>query len=773
MDNVREERPTVLKDELFKYLPYWPWFVVAALCGVVLGYVYMRYAPIVYESVAKIQIVDDTKEVDIAASPLSLMGMGSRINMDNDVEKIRSYRILSQVVEALDLDISYYKKGNIKTTEIWNPPFAITKLTAEDSIRRTRVFDIELNADEAYVTNEAKETVTVVFSSQDTLATGLPFNIQILENANPKTYTDIQFRVVLNPIKTAVFKLAEGIEVKPAAKTGHILSLTLRGESVARSETILNELLNKFNQDGVADRQLVSKRTLDFIDERFGFLASELDSIEGDKESFKRANSLSYIESDAGASLQRKMETGDEAAKLETQLSVSDLLKYGVMDQSEYGLLPVDIGLENSGINSMVSEYNRMAIEREKLLVSVGESHPSLVTLSEQMERSKVNILKTINVYQTQLKLSLRQLNREKSLAGQSYARLPEKEKMLRSIERQQSIKENLFLLLLQKREEAAISYAVTAPSVKIVDYAVTNDRPIAPKKKIVYALGFLTGLFVPFAVLFTKFSLDSKIRDRADLEKADPDTPILAEIPFFKGNKNFADANDRSILAEAFRILSTNLGYLLPKQAQGSAKVIFVTSSIEGEGKSLMAYNLSLSLASLNKKVLLVGADLRKPQLNDYFNVDDEVIGLSDYLYVPDMDWRDCVHQGNEGNMFHKVCFSGSIPINAPQLLAGEGFPRFLEQAKSEFEYIVVDTAPTMLVADTLLISKYADVTVYVTRAGHTDKKVLDFSRELGQTNKLKNMAYVVNDVVASKNKAYVYGGYGYEDKGRGKKRK
>ncbi len=760
LDSRKEDQPIILKDELLKYLRYWPWFLISGLLCIGLGYVYMRYAPIKWESVAKIEIIDASKEMDITSNTMAILRGNTNINLDNDIEILKSYRILSQVAVALNLDISYFKKGQIKTTEIWNPPFAITKLMSEDSIISTRIYDIVLNDSEANITNIMGEKTTVYFSSADTIPTGLPFSINMRNNARPKSYENIDFRVVLNPIKTSVLNLAKNLVVEPSNKNGQILSLILEGESKERSETILNELINKFNQDGISDRQLVSKRTLDFIDERFADLSGELDSIEGGKENFKRRNSLSYIESDAGISLQRKVETGDEASKLETQVALSELLKNAVMDQAEYGLLPVNIGLENSGVNSLVQEYNQMAIDRDKLLTSVGENHPTLINLSSQLARSKVNIFKTINVYQTQLKLSLRQLNREKSQAGQTFARLPEKEKMLRSIERQQSIKEDLFLLLLQKREEAGINYAVTAPSVKVVDYALTDDRPVSPKKKIVYSLSFLMGMFLPFIVLYFRFSLDGKIRNQSDMERLNPDVPILGEIPFIKKSKKFTVFDDRSVTAESFRILGSNLNHYLSASGLGTGKVIYVTSAIQDEGKTLVSLNLSLAYASLKKRVLLIGADLRNPQLQDYFKVDKKAIGLSDYLFEPELNWMDCIHDGIGKNAAHKVCFSGTIPASPPELLASNAFERFLDHAKTEFDYIIVDTAPCFLVADTLLIAKYADLTLFIARAGFTDKSLLKFSKELDENNQLKNMAYVINDVEFKRSKRY---GYGY----------
>jgi capsular exopolysaccharide synthesis family protein len=316
----------------------------------------------------------------------------------------------------------------------------------------------------------------------------------------------------------------------------------------------------------------------------------------------------------------------------------------------------------------------------------------------------------------------------------------------------------------LQKREEAAISYAVTAPTVKVVDYGLTNDIPVSPKKTMVYALSLLAGMFLPFAVLYIRFTLDTKIHDRSDIEKVTTDIPVVGEIPFFKEVKKKLQANDRSIMAESFRILSTNVDYLLQEKNKGEAQVVMVTSSVKGEGKTLLSYNLAVAHASLNKKVLLIGADLRNPQLHGFYQLSVNHKGLSDYLNDPGMNWKDYVVKSGGDNPTLEVCFGGSIPPNTPQLLSSPAFEKFITAAKKEFDYIIVDTAPTMLVTDTLLISKFADVTVFVTRSGQTDKRLLDFSKNLSKTKKLKNMAYVVNGVGNGKAKGYNYGyGYGY----------
>lgn len=760
LDFEDDNEAFTLKDTLLKYLRYWPWFVSSFLLCLILGFLYLGYAPISYESVAKIKIIDESKEMNVAADALSMLNGGaSNINMDNETEVLRSYRLLNQVASELNLDFSFFEKGTVKKTQIWNAPLILTKTISEDSLRTPMNYELVFKGDQLVLEDEDERTWTVASNALDSIATTLPFAISLAPNFVPKKHTGKTYEVVVKSRKATIADLLKTIQIQPTSKTSDIVSLQLTGESYERSEAILNTLIRVFNNDGVLDRQQVSKRTLDFIDERFVYLSTELDSIEGGKESFKRTNNLSYIEADAGISLERKSETENQVADLETQLSLSGLLKQTVISQSAYSLLPVDIGLDNSSLSTLVSSYNEMAMEREKLGMTIGEGHPSMVALSEQLERTKVNILKTVNVYQTQMRTALGRLNTQRSKASSAFAGLPEKEKMLRSIERQQSIKENLFLLLLQKREEAAINFAVTAPSVKVVDFAETDTKPVAPKKLVVLGLSGLLGLFLPFAFFFVRNTLDTQISSRGDLEKILPTIPIAAEIPHIKGKKVFVDINDRSQMAESFRILASNLKYLLPGNKGGNGKVVYMSSALEGEGKSLLAYNLSVALASLNKKVLLVGADLRNPKLHDFFGMGVSTKGLSDFLKEPEQHSSAFIYPGLDSVPSHKVCLSGPIPPNAPLLLSSEGFETFITEVRDAFEYIIVDTAPLMLVTDTSLISEYADITLLVARAGMTDRTILEKFGHSKQSENFKNLALILNDSKTGIKTSYSYG--------------
>ncbi len=763
-DYQEDEEKLAIQGIVTKYLRYWPWFLAALLISLFSGYLFMRYSAVNYRSAAKIKIIDESKRTDIASEEVANIWGISTINLDNEIEVLKSYRLLNEVVEELNLDVSYYYVGFFKTSEKWNAPFVVKKFATDEVQQLPLTYHVELTA-QGFEVDDGENKYSVGFKSKNNSAPGLPFSIELLEDVTLSEYEDVTYKVVINPRKKTVMRLINRLQVQPTNKKSDILALWLTGESIERSEAILNTVISKFNEDAIKDVQMISKRTLDFIDERFIYLSGELDSIELGKAGFKQDNNLAYIEEDATSILKKKSEAENEAFSLETQISLSQSLKRAVSKQANFGLLPANIGLENSSINSLVNNYNELARERTKLLASVQENHPSIQSLNTQLKRGKENILKTVDVSQRQLRISLGQLNQQKDMASEMFSRLPENEKILRGIERQQIIKEKLFLLLLQKREEAAINNAVTVPSVKVVDYAKTPEEPVSPKKVIVYPLALLLGLFVPFAMLFLRFALDTKVQERSDVERLNQAVPIMGEIPFLEKHENFKEAGDRSLLAEAFRILSTNVTFHLPKEHDSDkGRVIYVASAVKGEGKTTIALNLSLAYASLNKKVLLLGCDLRNPQLHAHFGIDKNTMGLSDYLYTPEVNWEDCIHRGYGKNVNHKVCFSGTLPTNPPELLAGEGFEKFIKRAKKEFDYIIVDTAPTVLVTDTLLISEYADISLFVVRLGHTDKRLIEFSKDLKKSGKLKDMVYVLNDVGLDRTKDYNYGyGYGY----------
>ena len=778
LDFEEDKESYDIKEAASKYLRYWPWFVAMIVLFCALAFSYLTFSPVIYRTEAKIKILEDAMKPNVVKDVISIANANPQnrlLDIQNQIKIIQSYRLLHNVVDELHLDVEYHEKSSLLYSQIWEPPFIVRKNISEEKINKPMKYEVRLSDTGFNIIDSLGTKFVVPYNEANTSVYYLPFKIELVEGINKiKEYKNIEYKVVLQSKMKTALQLAKKLTITTEANS-EVLNLSLLGESKERSEEVLNSIINNFNQDGILDRQLVSRRTLEVIEKRFVYLSQELDSIEAGKQNFKQEQSISYIQSDAGVNLQRKTDAESEALKLETQVSLSSLLKKTVASEAEYNLLPADIGLANSGLNEMVSNYNEMARERQKLITSVGSNHPTLVKLSKQLELSKLNILSSVNNYESQLALSLRRTNQEKNSAGYRFSRLPETERMLRSIERQQSIKENLYLLLLQKREEATIDYASTAPTIKVIEYGLTNIDPLWPKPIIVYPVSILMGLLLPFLVFYIRFSTDNNIHDRSEIERLNPEIPVVAEIPFFEKDKRFINVNDRSVLAESFRILGANVTHLLsPEETDTVGKVVYVSSAIKGEGKSLLALNLSLAYASIGKRVLLVGGDLRNPTLHSYLDLDKNSKGLSDFLSGKVDSYKEYLFEGFEANPDHKIFLSGEVPNNVPVLLSGKNFEQFLAEAKKEYDFIIMDTAPTMLVTDTLLIAKHADITLFAVRAGVTDKNVMKFSKELSKSNKLKNMVYVMNAVgqVHKSNLNYGYG-YGYESEKSTKSRK
>ncbi|MGB3606825.1 GumC family protein, partial [Psychroserpens sp.] len=594
----------------------------------------------------------------------------------------------------------------------------------------------------------------------------LPFEIQFEDSESAAAHIGKSYILRFMTVSSATRKLKGELDVNMLGKGSDLLELSHTGQSKLRSQSILNSVVGVFDQDGISDRQKVSKRTIDFIDERFVSLAKELDSIEVDIKDFKKTNDFIDIESDAQLNLTQRTMSEGQVFDVENQLMITDILEETIQDQqSTSELLPTNIGVGDANINGLIGQFNDLVFERNKLGVSGGSNNPTVRILDNKLNDVQQNIYASIDAYKSQLNATKLQLTKRNQKFAFQVSGLPLKEKLLRSRIRQQEIKQTLYLFLLQKREEAAINLAITEPSIKVVEYALSNGTPISPNSSNIYLTALLLGLVTPFGAIYGINLLNTKIKGKEDVVSSVGTIPILAELPKIKGgNLVFDNPTDRSVQSEAFRILSANVDYILPITDNSEGKVIYCTSTIKGEGKTYVGINLSLALSSINKKVLLVGADLRNPQIHTYIDKDKKVAGLSNYLYDDTIDWKDMLLKGFEKHPNHQILLSGDIPPNPTQLLTNGRFKAFLDEAKGLYDYVIIDTAPTILVTDTLLISKHADATIYLVRADHTEKNLLEFSRNLSDSGKIKNMAYVINGVGASRSYGYSYNyGYGY----------
>ncbi|MCX7548881.1 polysaccharide biosynthesis tyrosine autokinase [Xanthomarina sp. F1114] len=762
-----DEEPIDIKQEIRRYLRYWPWFLLSVFITMSVAYIYLRYAPRIYQTSTKIKVLDESDGLELPTS--AFIFKRSNINLENEMEILTSYRIVEQVVRELKLNTRFQEEGQILNAQLVELPFQFDQHIQVDSITSSDQYEIFVNQADFEIRN-IKTEEEYVFKGHDsyTKIHNLPFDIKLNNSSDVAILKGRKFIVNLVPLKAATLQLKSRVKTEPIGKVSDLLELVINSESTVWSERVLNTLVSVFNEDGINDRQKVSKNTIDFIDKRFVFLAEELDSIEINKKEFKQDNNLVFLPNDAELGLEKRTRSEEELFKIENQVALAELVKESLnADKDDFGLIPANVGIENGGVNELINQYNTTVLEYQKYESSGGVNNPMVQQLIGTLSGLKRNINRSLETYSQQLELSRKQLDARNSVFRGEVSRIPEKEKLLRAIDRQQKIKESLYLLLLQKREEAAINLAITEPSIKVVEYALSGAYPISPKPKIVYPAALLGGLLIPFGLFYLFFLLDTKVHDKKDIEKVAKNISIIGQIPEVKGKDNliFENPNDRSVLAESFRILSANVKYVLPiKEDKQKGHVIFCTSTIKGEGKTYVSVNLSLALSSLNKKVLLIGADLRNPQIHRYSNRDKNSKGLSNYLHDTSLDWKDILITGFKNHSTHDVLLSGAIPPNPAHLLTNGRFDTLIEEAREYYDYIVVDTSPTILVTDTMLISHLSDINVYIVKANYTEKSLLEFSKDLSESGKLKNMAYVVNSVGVSKHRGYGYNyGYGY----------
>lgn len=773
-----EDQQEDMKRLFFKYLQYWKWFVVGVVAALVVAFIYMLYATQVYHTEAEIKILKDQEQgLDLSGmegNGGSLLGL-NEVNLDNEIEILQSRKILDSVVKSLNLTTRYYNEDDIKTVEVWKDekPFRI-KWTKTDSLftkDELPLFSLTFESDSRFkiaVENYEGEQEAKFYDTINML--GAAFVVELnpaykeeFEELKGSRYT---FQKV--PKNAAIDGLKSKLEIQQVGKESDILNIAYSGSNKAKSQAVIDSLISKFNMDGIYDKQLVSKRTEEFIDQRLQSLFAELDTVESGLVDYKQAHGIVTIESTAEQLFGKTTHSEKQRFEKETQLELAKAFKSELTNGEDYTLLPANLGIESESINNLTKEYNQTALMRYERLTSATAQNPLIINLQDRLDSLKKNILKSINGYIKDLNIALNNFRKKEERSSGKLHNIPQKEKGVRGIQRQQEVKEKLYLFLLQKREQAALQYATTAPSIKVVDFAYTNPIAISPKKKIIFLAALILGGLIPFGLLYLRFLFDTKVKSKEDIERVLPNVPILAEIPqLSKSVDKLITQNDRSNLAEAFRILRTNLSFIKGKLIRKpGAKTIFVTSTIKGEGKTFVALNTAHALASTGKKVLLIGADLRNPQTHNYYGKTKESIGVSSFLSGATDNFDELLHTGDNYFTNLHLIISGHIPPNPAELLMNGRFEVLLAEAQNRYDYIIVDTAPTILVTDTFLISQNADATLYLTRADHTEIKLLNHIKEVTRTEKLRNVGIVLNGLDLKSGYGYNYGyGYGYSE--------
>lgn len=769
-----------IQELLFKYIIHWPWFVGAVLICLVGAWIYLRMATPIYNISATVLIKDDKKGgaagMITGLENLGLDGLvSSSQNIDNEVEVLRSKTIAKEVVEQLGLYVSYTDEDEFPSKNIYKTSPVIVSLTPQEAEKLSAPMVVEmalytqggLDVNVTVGDNEYKkhfEKLPAVFPmNEGTLAffqspDSLSMKKDTIEDSSTQSVQHIT-ATINSPMRVAR-AYCENLSIEPTSKTTSVAVISLKNSSLQRGQDFINQLLEMYNRNTNNDKNEIAQKTAEFIDERINIISKELGSTEANLENFKRNAGITDLSSEAQIALTGNAEYEKKRVEIRTQISlIEDLRKY--IRGNEYEVLPSNVGLQDVALVATIERYNEMLVERKRLLRTSTENNPTIINLDTSIRAMKLNVQATLDGTLQGMLITKADLDREASRFSRRISDAPGQERQFVSIARQQEIKAGLYLMLLQKREENAITLAATANNAKIIDEAIADDIPVSPKRRMIYLIALVLGIGIPVGIIYLIGLTKFKLEGRADVEKLTT-IPIVGDIPL-TDEKNEKDGsiavfeNQNNLMSETFRNIRTNLQFML----QNNKKVILVTSTVSGEGKSFISANLAISLSLLGKKVVIVGLDIRKPGLNKVFRLSTKEKGITLYLANPETDLMSLV-QPSDINQNLYILPGGTVPPNPTELLARDGLDKAIEILKKNFDYVILDTAPVGMVTDTLLIGRVADLSVYVCRADYTHKVEYTLINELAEEKKLPNLCTVINGVDLKRRKYGYYYGYG-----------
>lgn len=761
---------STFRENIKPYLKRWKLFVISTVLAVVLAILYIKFSTPVYKIKSTVLIKDARKMSSASGdfNPLQGLagfnGMGTN-SIENEIEILKSKKITQEIVNNLRLQTRVFSKGTYYDKPLYGDtsPFFIQVINEKGFVEDLpkASFDISIKGDAVEISSKDLRQ-PIKTSINKTIS--FPFaNLMVVKNPDfdrqkAGKIEDLYFKYDNN--ENVVNNLQEAIKVDLLTKNSSILGLEINDANRDRAKDVLNELVKVYNIDAVKDINVESNKTKEFIDDRISIISKELGDVETDKERFKVQNDIVDIPTQARMSLQMSVDSKAKFLDVETQSQLNNILLNYLNKQGNSQVLPANVGLNNIAASKTIEIYNNLVLERNRLLESATPENPLVVELTNKISDVKSALRNNLEKNAITIDLAKKQYSAEFGNYSSKMEKFPTMEKLFRNLERTQQIKENLYLLLLQKREESAISMAMTSDKARIVDYAFAEKKKESPQGMLSLLAALILGISLPIAYIYFRQLLDNKISSKSDIEKFSS-TPIIAEIPQLgKGENELVSTNDLSQMAEAFRILVTNLKFMVPKNTKG--KTVFVTSSVKGEGKTFISMNLALSLATPKVKVIVVGSDIRNPQLQRYDETKKSAKGLTEYLVGEVTDTKDIIYTSN-ASPYCDIIYSGSIPPAPADLLQNGEYKVLVDWLREHYDYVILDTPPLMLVTDSLIIADNADVTIYVTRSEVSEKDYLRFANHLIASKKLIKPAFVINDVHRSN---FGYGnkyGYGY----------
>ncbi|MBF9253259.1 polysaccharide biosynthesis tyrosine autokinase [Pontibacter sp. 172403-2] len=777
-----EDEQIDLKAMLLKYLRYWYLFAISVALALGLAFLYLRYTTPQYIIKSKILIRDDEKGADLlGGSALSDLDIfKSTKNVDNEIEVLNAVSLMQRVLAELSLNTSYYKPGRVHDVELYGRDLPLKVIVGRlDSTAYDKEIILHIKDNNSFVLEEenaAGETITSShrFGQEIQKPYGAFTVVAAAGAGSPESQQDIIVKFI-DIQKLAGYYNEEPLKIEPVSKDASVLWISLKEPVREKGKDIVNKLVEVYNKEAIEDKNLMASNTIQFIDERLKFLTEELSEVEKDVEEYKQENELTDVSSEAQLYVESASEYNKQLAELEIQLDVlNSIEKYLRVKGQQYQLVPSSLSIQDPTLLGLITKFNELQLERERMLQTIQPTSLLVQNVDDQLANLRVNILENLQNIKRGLVITQNNLKARMATFDTRIQQVPSVERELLEIQRQQGIKQGLYLYLLQKREEAAVSLAAAVSNSRVLDPAMVGDKPVEPKKIIVLLLALLAGLAIPFACIYVRDLLNDKVQEKKDVEQATA-TPVLGELAHNKSGESLVvTPGNRSPIVEMFRLVRTNLQYATVGKAN---KVVLVTSSMSGEGKTFFSINLGASLVLTGKKVVVLGFDLRKPRLLQELGLPDGP-GITNYL-VSDRVAVDDIVQPLQALPGLYISSSGPVPPNPAELMMSPKVGQLLEALKERFDYVIIDTAPVGQVTDAFTLAPYIDSSIYIVRYGYTFKSQLEIVDDVYKHKKLRHPMIVLNDAKKenSYGNGYGYGyGYGYgedQKKNRGKSRR
>lgn len=778
-----------IKDIIFVCLANWKWFVISLAVCLSLSVLYVLRTHPTYTRTASIMIKDDKKGQSFGSEMSTFSDMGlfkSGSNVHNELLAIQSPSIMTEVVKRLKLDVSYMVPGKFHKQVAYgsSQPVIVTFETIKEN--ETASFTIELNPDMTFrltdfkfrgVEFEEMPIEGILGKNIETPAGNIridAFHLKPLDEV-------MKIYVTKSTLYSAVNSYRANLTVALSSKEATVLDFTCKDKSIQRAEDIINTVIAVYNENWVKDKNQIAISSAMFINDRLKVIEQELGVVDENISSFKKDNLLPDITAASNMYFQKSDQITSQILMLNNQLYMAEYIQeYMKKETNKMQLLPANSGIENSNIENLIGQYNNMLLKRNSLVSNSSEKNPLVVDLDIQLASVRSAIDISIENHILTLNTQIASIQQAESQTTEKLAASPTQAKYLLSVERQQKVKESLYIFLLQKREENELSKAFTAYNTRIITPPTGSMAPTAPVTKKIYLIAFALGLFIPLGVIVLIETMNTKVRGKKDIDNLS--IPFLGEIPYYGKKKKFetlrrfirrgsrkgetrpivVKEGKRDVINEAFRVLRTNIEFVTEKNE--STEVISLTSFNPGSGKSFISANLSISMVIKNKKVLLIDGDLRRAAVSEL--VDSPNVGIANYLAgktdnINDIIVKDVLHKGMD------IIPVGIIPPNPTELLLDKRLNTLIDECKKRYDYIFIDCAPIEIVADTQIINRVTDRMIFVLRAGILDRSMLPEYQKLFNENKYNNISSILNCTSGAKGRyGYKYGykyGYGY----------